>query len=329
MSATRDPRPDFLVVGAPKAGTSALHAALAGHPDIHLTSPAAPHLKEPKYYLCDDVPPPSYRGPGDAHSNREWVWRRDDYEALFAAAPEGAVRGESTPFYLWSSTARRRIVEELPGVRLVVVLRDPVDRAYSNWMHLWSDGLEPDADFLSAFRREDERVAAGWAPFWRYRGLGLYGRQLADLYSRVDREQVLVLRYRELVDAPGATLDRVSQFIGVAPGVVTRIPPDNHRPYVTPGARAALLGRAVRTGATLGAFTHPQRWRQLSRPLVRALQADRGTPRPRLQPEHRAQLLASFADDIELLEQVTGASFADWRSHDDRGSFAARQRAHS
>jgi hypothetical protein len=327
MSTTRAPRPDFLIMGAPKAGTSALHAALARHPQIHLTSPAAPHLKEPKYYLCDDVPPPTFRGPGDAHSNREWVWRRSEYEALFAAAPPASVRGESTPFYLWSSTARRRIAEELPEARLVVVLRDPIDRAYSNWMHLWSDGLEPDPSFLSAFAREEARVSAGWAPFWRYRGLGLYGRQLADLYSRVDREQVLLLRYRDLIDEPATTLDRVSAFLGVDTGVVNRIPPDNHRPYVVPSTRAALLGRAVRTGATLGAFTHPQRWRQLSRPLIRALQADRNAPRPRLQPADRAQLLASFAEDIDLLEQVTGGSFRDWRSHQDRGSFATRQSA--
>ena len=61
------------------------------------------------------------------------------------------------------------------------MVRDPVDRAYSNWMHLWSDGLEPEADFVTAFGREDERVRAGWAPFWRYRELGRYGEQLAHL----------------------------------------------------------------------------------------------------------------------------------------------------
>ncbi|GAA4355864.1 sulfotransferase family protein [Angustibacter luteus] len=325
MSQPRPPQPDFLLVGAPKAGTSALHAALARHPEVHLTSPAAPHLKEPKYYLCDDAPPPTYTGPGDAHSNREWVWRRADYEALFAAAPEGAVRGESTPFYLWSPTARRRIAEELPDVRLVVVLRDPIDRAYSNWMHLWSDGLEPDPDFLSAFAREPQRIHVGWAPFWRYRDLGLYGRQLADLHARVDRERILLLRYRDVVDAPAATLDRVSAFVGITPGVVTQVPRDNQRPYVTPGARAALLGRAVRTGATLGAFTHPQRWRDLSRPLIRALHGDAHTPRPRLQPGERAALLPAFADDIDLLEQVSGQSYADWRSVEDRGSFALRR----
>ena len=68
---SREPRPDALIIGAPKAGTSALHAALARHPQIF----ASP-VKEPKYYMCADAPPPAYRGPGDAHSQQEWVWRR-------------------------------------------------------------------------------------------------------------------------------------------------------------------------------------------------------------------------------------------------------------
>ena len=79
---TREPRPDVLIVGAPKAATSALHVALARHPQIY----ASP-IKEPKYYLCGDAPPPAYSGPGDAHSQQEWVWRRADYEGLFAPAP--------------------------------------------------------------------------------------------------------------------------------------------------------------------------------------------------------------------------------------------------
>ncbi len=99
-------RPDFLIVGAPKAGTTALHSALAMHPQVFTTTP-----KEPKYWLCGDAPPPHWVGPGDAHSQQEWVWRRRDYDALFAPAGEGQVRGESTPFYLWSRPAHRRIAE--------------------------------------------------------------------------------------------------------------------------------------------------------------------------------------------------------------------------
>jgi len=97
--------------------------------------------------MCWDAPPPSYRGPGDAHSNQEWIWRRADYAALFSNAPDELLRLESTPFYLYMPGAGRRIAEELPKAKLIVIVRDPIDRAYSNWMHLWVDGLEPISDF--------------------------------------------------------------------------------------------------------------------------------------------------------------------------------------
>ena len=109
--------------------------------------------------MCGDAPPPAYCGPGDAHSQQEWIWRRADYQALFAAAPRGTVRLESTPFYLYLPDARRRIAEELPDARLIAVIRDPIDRAYSNWMHLWVDGLEPMLTSSRAWQAEDQRVA--------------------------------------------------------------------------------------------------------------------------------------------------------------------------
>ena len=69
----------------------------------------------------------------------------------------------------------------MPGARLIVILRDPVDRAYSNWAHLWADGLETIGDFLTACAEEPRRIEAGWAPFWRYLSTGLYGHQLQHL----------------------------------------------------------------------------------------------------------------------------------------------------
>src|SRR5918998_5832264 len=101
--------PDFFVIGAPKSGTTALHAALATHPRLFLSS-----VREPKFFLCGEQPPPPQNGPGDAHSAQEWVWRRDKYEALFAGAPMGTLRGESTPFYLSDFPAQRRLREAVP-----------------------------------------------------------------------------------------------------------------------------------------------------------------------------------------------------------------------
>ena len=310
--------PDFLIIGAPKAGTTALHAALAKHPDVFTTTP-----KEPKYWMCGDAPPPHWVGPGDAHSQQEWIWRRRDYDRLFEPAREDQVRGESTPFYLWSYPAQRRIAEHLPEVKLIAVVRDPVDRAYSNWMHLWSDGLEPVADFEAAFDRQEERIEAGWAPFWRYRDLGLYGRQLQHLYDYVDPSRVLVVRYKEIVEQPTATVDRVCAFLGIAGSHLEEIPRDNVHTYAEPGWRTDVFGPVVRAGAWLGQFAPPQVWRTASAPLISQL-APGGAHRPKLAPEVRARLLPHFAEDIALLAELTGEDFSLWLSQESRGSFSER-----
>ena len=164
--------------------------------------------------------------------------------ALFEGAAPDQVRGESTPFYLWSRGAHRRIGEALPEVKVIAVVRDPIDRAYSNWMHLWSDGLEPESDFETAFALQDARVAAGWAPFWRYRDLGLYGDQLAHLRRYVDPERILVIRYREIIDQPQATVDAACRFLGIDEGHVPGDPP----PQLAQLRRARLAAHAAGPG---------------------------------------------------------------------------------
>ena len=311
--------PNFFVIGAAKAGSTALHGALSEHPQLFMSA-----VKEPKFFMSDGSPPAPPRGPGDAHSLREAVWRRHDYEQLFAAAPPGCLKGESTPFYLADFAAQRRIRAEVPEAKLIAVLRDPVDRAYSNWTHLWSDGLEPISDFIAACAEEDRRVEAGWAPFWRYRSLGLYGRQLEHLYTLFPREQVHVLRYKELVDHPHAALARICAFLGVSSAEVAEVPAANVSTYVPPTRYAALLQLVVRGGAALGSFFPPQLWRRASGPLLTALQR-RHRNRPELSQDERAYLIRYFVDDIRLLEQVTGRSYSDWLTHRVGGTYSVRK----
>src|SRR2546429_9403479 len=151
--------PDFLVIGAPKAGTTALHAALAGHPELFMSP-----VKEPKFFLTDGPPPRRGGGPGDVQTYREHIWRREDYEALFDAAPPGALRGESTPFYLYDRQAQRRIRALIPGTRMIAVLRQPVERAPSNWTHPWPARLDPLGDIPAPCPAEGPRAAPRRAP---------------------------------------------------------------------------------------------------------------------------------------------------------------------
>ncbi|MCW2498203.1 sulfotransferase [Jatrophihabitans sp.] len=313
--------PDFLVIGAPKAGSTAIHAALVQHPQLFGTVP-----KEPKFFLTDGRAPrrQEQRGPGDWHSAQEWVWQRARYEQLFDAAPPGTLKGESTPFYLWDRAAHLRIKAAVPDVKLIAAIRDPVDRAYSNWTHLWADGLETEPDFLRACLREPERIAQGYAPFWRYLELSRYGEQLEHLFSVFDRSQVFVLRYRDLVDAPAATLDAITGFLGVEQGVISTVPSSNVSSWAGNSAVDRSLRRGIRAGAALGAHVPPKVWRQAQRPLVAALHRG-GVHRPPLDVAVRRQLVSHFADDVALLSRLLDRNYDDWLSDAGRGTFAVRR----
>jgi hypothetical protein len=297
--------PDFLVIGAPKAGSTALHAALARHPGLYMSA-----VKEPKFFLSDG-PPPARGGPGDAQTYREHVWRRPDYEALFDEAAPGALRGESTPLYLHDPAAHRRIRALIPDAKLIAVLRDPVERAHSNWTHLWSAGLEPIGDFAGACEEEPRRIEAGWASFWHYTGLGRYGEQLQHLYSLFPREQVLVLRYLSLVDSPAETLDRICGFLGVEPGIIARLPRENVTAHPERTLRYRAVARAARIAAAAGEFLPGTAGRVLNSPLEHLLQRS-APPRQPLTQAERDRVLPYFEADIRLLEQITGDDFSFW-----------------
>jgi hypothetical protein len=297
--------PDFFVIGVPKAGTTALHVALARHPQLFLS-----RVKEPKFFMCDG-PPPTRGGPGDAKSFRERIWRREEYEALFDDAPAGTLRGESTPFYLYDRDAQRRLHDAVPAARLIALLRDPVDRAHSNWTHLWSAGLEPQGDFVKACRLERQRAEAGWASFWRYLDLGRYGEQLQRLYERFPRENVLVLRYRQLRDEPVKTLDEICAFLGVATGAIAEVPPENVTAHASDSWRTRVLSSLLRAGAAIEPYLPHPLWRRAEALLSAQIQREQ-RPRQPLTSQQRAALIPHFAEDIRLLEELTGTSFADW-----------------
>jgi hypothetical protein len=298
--------PDFLIIGAPKAGTTALHVALAQHPALHMSP-----VKEPKFFLTDG-PPPTGGGPGDSATFRKYVWRRPDYEALFDGAAKGALRGESTTLYLRDAAACQRIRQTIPDARLIAVLRDPVDRAHSNWTHLRSAGLEPEADFRRACALEDQRRAAGWAQFWRYLGQGKYGEQLSDLYALFPRDQVLLLMYRDLREQPTETLDQVCEFLGVATGAVADLPAANVTAETSHSRVNDLLRTVVRHGGALDERLPGPLQRVISGRAERLLQREQGLRRP-LTTAERAELIPYFEADIRLLEEITGLSFDHWR----------------
>jgi hypothetical protein len=240
---------------------------------------------------------------------REHVWRRDDYEALFDPAPAGTLRGESTPFYLYNRDAQRRIRALIPDARLVVILRDPVERAHSNWTHLWSAGLDPVGDFVLACAEEHSRIEAGWADFWHYTALGRYGEQLEHLYTVFPSEHVLVFRYRALIENPAQALDRICGFLGVSQGIVTEVPRENVTAHPERSLRHRAVSKVLRASAAVSHVLPGAT--AVTESLERVLQRD-SPPRQPLTWEQRQVLIPKFEADIRLLEDITGEDFGDW-----------------
>src|SRR5262245_5376239 len=137
--------PNFLVIGAAKCGTDALCRFLGQHPQIFM----CPN-REPNFFVAEGQAEVPYCGPGDRdafESNDMWVARLDRYEALFADATAETAIGEGTAWYLYFESAAKRIRQLVGDARLVAVLRNPIDRAYSAYTMLLGDGREAFFDF--------------------------------------------------------------------------------------------------------------------------------------------------------------------------------------
>ena len=195
--------PDFIIGGAPRCGTTWLYALLDRHPQIYMAKPIKP---EPKFFLVDDL-----YAQGIEHYSRTW----------FGEAPAGRVAGEKSTDYLESEVAASRLFQHLPDVKLVFILREPVARAYSNYLWTRMNGLESES-FARALELEDERERTlpdrlKFARPYSYFSRGLYAQLLAPYVSRFPREQLLILKFEDLVDAPRRIASELHAYLGVEP----------------------------------------------------------------------------------------------------------------
>jgi hypothetical protein len=294
--------PDFIIIGAPKAGTTWLYRNLGAHPDVFLTA-----NKEPRYYSVEEGEAVSCQGPGDGLWMSHFVRSRAEYESLFAAAGPGQLRGEASSDYLYRSrVSAARIRHEAPDARIVVLLRDPVHRAHSNWLHHMRDGRET-LPFAAAMDAEPMRIELGWAWWWHYAARGFYGRQLEPFLERFPPEQILLLTHDELRREPAALLERVCAFLDLSPVAGEQVAERRNESFVprSPVHRAAR--GALRPNA-LARVVLPRRMRTALRHRI-----NRATlHRPRIAPEDYRRFRRVFAADTRRLAGMADLDVSGW-----------------
>jgi len=200
---------DFLIIGAYKSGTTSLNHYLKQHPQIFM-----PDFQEPNYFAEKRASVPAGE---PEHRYEERGYRRPRvqslaaYQRLFTPAGPDQIVGECSPEYMRNPIAAGRIHEALPGVKLLAILRNPVERALSDYSMMVRDGLET-ADFVEAVGREPSAEL-----FHHYVYTGYYGCQLQRYYDLFPREQIHVVLLEDLVADVAGTLAGIFAFLGVDP----------------------------------------------------------------------------------------------------------------
>jgi CHAT domain-containing protein len=214
---------EFLICGAQKGGTTALHGYLQRHPQLYL-----PNQKELHYF-----------------DNEDKNWENPNYEIYhqhFAdAKTEQQLLGEATPIYMYWNSSPARIWQYNPRIKLIAMLRNPITRAFSHWnmeRERKADGM----GFLEAITTETARCR-GALPLqhrvYSYVDRGFYSQQLRRLWNYFPQKQVLVLRQEQLQQNPGLTMEQIYKHLGIVNVPFTGAQQLHALPYEDPMPAAA------------------------------------------------------------------------------------------
>lgn len=287
--------PNFIIIGAAKAGTTALYWYLGEHPQVFMSP-----MKETNYFAfgLDAKGRPLY---GNPEVHRYPVRSLSDYEKLFADAGSALAVGEASPIYLECPQAAGRIRDLLPAARIICCLRNPADRAYSDYqMYLRSVGrrLDPSRDLsaTSAWVHPDSH----WMEISRYHG------QLKRYYEAFPRDQIYVFLFDDLKKNPLRVTQDLYRFLGVDPTFA----PDLKTPHNVGGMPANMLLEGLFSGGVISTVKPwiPKR----AANWVRRLRTRNMRPAPPLPAELRRQLNDSFRDDIAKTSELIGRGLAHW-----------------
>lgn len=300
MSAPR--LPDFFVIGAGKSGTTSLWHYLSQHPGIFMCRP-----KEPSFMAYGEQAWPYTRPGADYVTKARLVTTLDAYQALFSAATPAQMAGEASVSSLAVLRSATRIWHYTPNAKLIVILRQPADRAFSHYNMILRNGYEPINDFANALAAEPARISQGWWPGFHYRWQGLYAQHLARYLELFDKRQLCVLLYEDLLADPAGLMKRVYTFLGVD----ETFAPDTARRYNEGGSRPVhgTLNAWLRNNRLTRALRrHAQ---PIYQPLKRAANATL-TQRPVLAPEFRDELTQSYREEIMRLQELIARDLSQW-----------------
>jgi len=296
--------PNFLVIGAAKSGTSSLYMYLKQHPQIFMSP-----IKEPHFFSFDSISK-NTKGPGDTIPQA--ITDITEYSKLFDKAKDELAIGEASPTYLYREEAAERIFNLIPSVKLIAILRNPAERAFSAYMHVIRDGREKFNNFSDAMAQEELRINDNWGPIWHYTKGGFYYEQLSRYYNLFPSKQIKVFLYEDLINNQQNLLKNIFDFLNIDSDFI----PDSSIRYNISGTHKNVLIHSL----SHALFNSPNPIRWLSRKfLPESLRwkmtswvRDKNIQRHKIPKKTKLELIKLFSDDVNNLEKLINRDLSHW-----------------
>lgn len=295
------PLPNFLIIGAAKSGTTSLYNYLHQHPDVYVSP-----NKEPRFFAFEgETFEPEHR----VHSST--VTTLKEYKTLFEGVTHEKAIGEASPSYLANAKSIERIKHYVPDARLVAILRNPVERAYSHFLHAVLHDLEPkEATFEQALRNEVIEFD-GYVRHRPYIDMGFYGRQLEPYIESFPSAQLHVFLFDELRADPTSVAQELYRFLGVD----EHFTPDVGARHAKTGVpRHRLLHRMLTFTKTLTPALRsvvPSRGQRVLGRL-RAEWMNANLTKPSMPADAKAFLQETYRDDVLKLQALLRRDLSHW-----------------
>ncbi len=288
-------RPNFVVIGAPKSGTTSLYYYLKQHPDVFL-----PTQKELHYFSYEKLKA-NTNGPGDELTLSKLCSSELHYLAHFKAVANQKAIGDISPSYLYYAT-QNQIKATLGDVKIIAMLRNPIDKAYSQYMHMIRDQYET-LSFYEALLQEQERRVQGWSDIWRYAESSLYADKLADFMLCFGAENVHIILFDDFIAEPQKVMKATMVFLGID----ACMPINTQEIYNRTGdVRSKVIARFLSRSNIFKELIKkctPDAWRIRMR--LKIMDANTSS-KPAMDLSARSYLHKYFKDDVAKLEGMLG-----------------------
>jgi hypothetical protein len=299
--------PTFFIVGAAKSGTTSLYHYLSQHPDVYMSP-----NKEPHWF--------SRVQPAQGQDSRP-VTSQEEYLQLFKGWNGEPAIGEASPSYLWDEKAPYRIKEAVPDAKIIAIVRDPVERAYSHYLMRVREGKE-DLPFWEALQQDyHEEKNKAWSASRLYIDLGFYADQVQRYLEVFGEGQVRIYLYaKDLKTNPRVLLQSLMEFIEVDPQYAATVKTNTwSNTYAVPRSRLVLnvFRSRISKSRCFDALKEKLIPDQRLRARLRESLLYKGASKPPMDARSRQFLMELYRLDVRRLQHLLGRDLGHWLQADE------------